>query len=42
MPVREAIGRFKYVPESDVDAEFDEVKTKLTAEIDEACHREEE
>ena len=42
LPVREAIGRFKYVPEKDVDAEFDEVKATLAAEIDDACNREEE
>ncbi len=42
LPVREAIGRFKYVPEKDVDEEFDKVKATLAVQIDDACNREEE
>ena len=33
LPVREAIGRFKYVKEEDVDEKYEEVKTRLQREI---------
>jgi V/A-type H+-transporting ATPase subunit A len=33
LPVREAIGRFKYVPEDKAEAEFEAVSEKLKMEI---------
>ena len=33
MPVREEIGRFKYVEEAQVDAEFEKVKHTLEEEV---------
>ena len=42
LPSREAVGRFKYVEEKDVDAEYRRVSNLLIAEIDEATSREEE
>ena len=36
MPVREEIGRFKYVAEDETDAEYDEVLQHLGAQIEEA------
>ena len=42
MPVREAIGRFKYIQETDVSAEFDMIEAKLDAELKEACAKEED
>ena len=35
MPIRETIGRFKYVPASDVDNSFDDILFKLDKDIDE-------
>ena len=34
LPVREAIGRFKYVPVSDMRTEYDNITHQLKAEID--------
>ena len=42
MPVREAIGRFKYIKEADVPAEFDHIEAKLDAELKEASAKEED
>ncbi len=42
MPVREAIGRFKYIEETEVSAEFDHIEAKLDAELKEACAKEED
>ena len=36
MPVREEIGRFKYVAEDETDAEYDEILLHLKAQIEEA------
>ena len=36
MPVREEIGRFKYVAEDETDAEYDETLRHLTAQLEEA------
>ena len=36
MPVREEIGRFKYVDEDETDAEYDEVLRHLAAQVEEA------
>ena len=33
MEVRERIGRFKYTPESEIDAEYEKVKDELDKEI---------
>ena len=33
MPVREKIGRFKYVPEADVEAEYDTIMKSITEQI---------
>ena len=40
LPVREKIGRFKYVPEADTDREFSEVSVEISAELDELLRRE--
>ena len=42
IPVRERIGRIKYLPEGDVKAEFDNIKTALEKEIDEVKSIDEE
>jgi V/A-type H+-transporting ATPase subunit A len=34
LPVREAIGRFKYVPVSDMQTEYENITRQLKAEID--------
>ncbi|MDL2219118.1 V-type ATP synthase subunit A [Ruminococcaceae bacterium OttesenSCG-928-O06] len=34
MPVREAIGRVKYIPEADIAAEYEKVKEQLASEIE--------
>ena len=36
LPVREAIGRFKYVKEEDIDKEFAEIDKRLSSELAEA------
>ena len=36
LPVREAIGRFKYVKEEDIDKEFAEIDERLSSELAEA------
>ena len=33
LPIREKIGRFKYVEEKDVDNEFSDICTKLTEQM---------
>lgn len=38
MPVREAIGRFKYVKE-DIDKEFAEIDERLSSELAEAVKK---
>ena len=42
LPVRESIGRFKYVHEEDVDKEYAEVCTELDSQIKLACARKED
>ncbi len=42
LPVREAIGRFKYIEESDIDTRYEEVISTLKAEIKEAVARKED
>ena len=33
LPVREAIGRFKYVPEKECEARYQQIMTELAAEL---------
>ena len=40
MPVREAIGRFKYTPEDQVEEKYKEVSEELDKEIDAAFEKE--
>ncbi len=40
LEVREKIGRFKYVPEADIDTEFNEIEARLTHEIAQALKKE--
>ncbi len=42
LPVREAIGRFKYVKEEDIDAEYEKVDARLNAELADALNKEED
>lgn len=39
IPVRERIGRYKYVPEADIDAEYDSIIAQLEAEIKDVLER---
>jgi len=40
LPVREKIGRFKYVPEAETDREFSAVSVEISSELDELLRRE--
>ena len=40
LPVREKIGRFKYIPEADTDREFSEVSVEISTELDELLRKE--
>ncbi len=42
LPVREAIGRFKYIKEDDVNDEFAKIESRLDKELDEALNKEED
>ena len=42
LPVRERIGRFKYVPGDEVEQEYEEILHQLALEIDEAAQKEED
>lgn len=42
LAVREKIGRFKYIAEADVDAEFDKLSVEISAELDRLLIKEEE
>lgn len=42
LPVREAIGRFKYVKEEDIDAEYEKVDSRLNSELADALSKEED
>ena len=39
LPVREKIGRFKYIPESEIDEKYNEIKAEITNEIKELTER---
>ena len=41
MPVREAIGRFKYTHENQLDGEFARIKEQLSADVDKVLSKEE-
>ena len=41
LPVREKIGRFKYVREEDIDAEYESVTNQLKKEVNSALRKEE-
>ena len=38
--VREKIGRFKYVPEADIDAEFEQIEARLAHEVEQSVKKE--
>ncbi len=40
IPVREQIGRYKYVTEENLDAEYDKILKELASQIKEACGKE--
>ena len=42
LPVREAIGRFKYVKEDDIDAEYEKIDARLNSELADALNKEED
>ncbi|MBR2877125.1 MAG: V-type ATP synthase subunit A [Clostridia bacterium] len=42
LPVREAIGRFKYIKEDDTDTQYDVIIKRLADELSEACDKKEE
>ncbi|MEG1437193.1 MAG: V-type ATP synthase subunit A [Oscillospiraceae bacterium] len=42
LPVREAIGRFKYIEEDKVDAEFEKIEIRLENELTDALNKEED
>lgn len=42
LAVREKIGRFKYIAEADIDAEFDKLSVEISAELDRLLIKEEE
>lgn len=42
MPVREAIGRFKYTHEDNIESEFDRINNQLSLEIADALSKEED
>ena len=42
LPVRERIGRYKYVEESKIDAEFDSIQAQLDSDIKDALERSED
>ena len=42
LAVREKIGRFKYVPEEQTDAEFDKISVEISSELDELLNKEED
>ncbi|MBQ7861915.1 MAG: V-type ATP synthase subunit A [Clostridia bacterium] len=39
LPVREKIGRFKYIPENETEDKYNEIKTEITTEIKELVER---
>ena len=40
LEVREKIGRFKYVPEADIDAEFEQIEARLAHEVEQSVKKE--
>lgn len=42
LPVREAIGRFKYIKEDEIDAEFEKISARLNSELADALNKEED
>lgn len=42
LPVRESIGRFKYVPEESIDSEYDKIQMQIAKETAEAANAKEE
>ncbi len=42
LPVREAIGRFKYIKEDDIDAEYAKIDARLNSELADALNKEED
>ncbi len=42
LPVRESIGRFKYVPEDSIDSEYDKIQMQIAKETAEAANAKEE
>ncbi len=42
LPVREQIGRYKYIEEKDVESEYSRIETEITKEVDEAASSNEE
>lgn len=42
LPVREAIGRFKYIKEDEIDAEFEKISARLNSELSDALNKEED
>jgi V/A-type H+-transporting ATPase subunit A len=42
LPVRETIGRFKYIEEEEIDCSFDTVLEELTNSIQELMNKEDE
>ena len=42
LPVRERIGRFKYVHEDETDAEFEKISVEISSELDELLNKEED
>ncbi len=42
LPVREAIGRFKYIKEEDIDAEYEKIDARLNSELADALNKEED
>lgn len=42
LPVREAIGRFKYIKEDEIDAEFEKITARLNSELADALNKEED
>ena len=39
LPVREKIGRFKYIPEDQIDEKYNEIKAEIASELKEAAER---
>ena len=39
LPVREKIGRFKYIPEDQIDEKYNEIKAEITSELKELAER---